>query len=130
MKLKDALDNYYTYSGKASDVTRQLAFGAIAVVWIFKTERDGALRLPAALLWPAVCTVLALFFDSLQYLYATAAWGIFHRAQEQKLKRDPAKEFAAPRQINWPTLVCFWLKVPLVGAAYVFLVVFLFRQLF
>ena len=38
MKLSDYRETYYEFSGKASDVTRQLAFAGIAIVWIFKIE--------------------------------------------------------------------------------------------
>jgi hypothetical protein len=30
--------DFYDFSGKASDASRQLAFAAIAVIWLFKTD--------------------------------------------------------------------------------------------
>jgi len=38
MNLQDYRDDFYTYSGKASDISRQLAFAGIAIIWIFKKE--------------------------------------------------------------------------------------------
>lgn len=35
MTLSDYLASYYELSGKASDVSRQLAFAGIAVIWVF-----------------------------------------------------------------------------------------------
>jgi hypothetical protein len=36
MKLQDYRNDFYLFSGKASDISRQLAFAAIAIIWIFK----------------------------------------------------------------------------------------------
>jgi hypothetical protein len=40
--MKKTVEDYrktsYEFSGKASDASRQLAFAAIAVIWLFKTD--------------------------------------------------------------------------------------------
>jgi hypothetical protein len=41
MKLQKARDTYYEYSGKLSDITRQLSFAGIAIVWIFRAGDKG-----------------------------------------------------------------------------------------
>ena len=45
--LKDYRADFYTFTGKASDITRQLAFAGIALIWIFKTDRTGTFRYPS-----------------------------------------------------------------------------------
>jgi len=41
MKLKDAREIYYFYSGKTSDLVRQLGLAGIAVIWLFKYDAQG-----------------------------------------------------------------------------------------
>jgi hypothetical protein len=129
MKLKDARAEYNAYSGKASDVARQLAFAAIAVVWIFKTDQAGTPKVPRELIWPASFAIGCLAADVLQYLYGSAAWGYFHRWKE-KQKIGEEAEFLAPREINWPTIILFWLKLSLIVVTYVLLLIYLARALF
>ena len=123
MKLKDARDNYYFNSGKTSDLVRQLGLAAIAVIWLFKYEVSGTPKIPGMLQLPLILTIAGLALDLLQYASATAIWGIFHRLKERSLAEDT--EFTAPRQVNWPAIMLFWLKVGAIGAAYCFLLQYL-----
>jgi len=109
-----ALENYYFYTGKASDIIRQLALAAIAVVWVFKIDRAGQPTVPRALFIAAGWTILTLAIDALQYLYGAAAWGIFHRVKEKAGESN----FAAPAAINWITILCFWSKAIAVAVTY------------
>ena len=45
MKLKDAREIYYFYSGKTSDLVRQLGLAGIAVIWLFKYDVQGIAEL-------------------------------------------------------------------------------------
>lgn len=114
MEPRDARENYYFYSGKASDVVRQLGLAAIAVVWVFKTEQAGVAVVPEPLLVAAKWAVLALALDFLQYLYGAAAWGILHRVKE----RQKAAKYQAPALLNWPTAVMFWGKAVAMAVSY------------
>ena len=121
MNLKDARENYYTFTGKLSDVNRQLCFAGIAVVWIVVVkdgEGNQLLRLgfPSAL-W---CFVLGLAFDLLHYFFASASWGIFHRLKERNGATENT-EIEAPAWINWMPGLFFWLKVILTVVGYWFL---------
>jgi len=66
MKLDDIREQYWFYSGKASDISRQLALAGIGVVWIFKVDQPGLPKIPDALRAPMAFLVLALFFDFFQ----------------------------------------------------------------
>jgi hypothetical protein len=124
MKLKDARDFYYFYSGKTSDLVRQLGLAGIAVVWLFKYEVDGVPKIPEALLPPLILIVLALAFDLLQYAVATSIWGIFQRSRERSgISEDT--DFLAPKQVNWSSIGFFVLKTLAVIFAYVFLLRYL-----
>jgi hypothetical protein len=117
MKREDLRQAYYDLTAKVSDITRQLALAGIALVWLFKSESHGRAEVPHALLLPATFAVIALALDLTQYLYASAAWGIFNRLQERR-DVSPEAEFSAPPAMNWPTLVFFWSKVAFVVLAY------------
>ncbi|MDB5992604.1 MAG: hypothetical protein JWQ10_4007 [Herbaspirillum sp.] len=130
MKLKDSRDLYYFYSGKVSDISRQLGFAAIAVVWLFKISVTGtAGKINPSLQWPLVLVIFSLLMDVVQYLYASAAWGIFNRYQEEK-KRKEEDEFLANEIINWPTIFLFWSKVILMAIAYALIARFLLKEIF
>jgi len=76
MKLDDYRETFYSYTGKASDISRQLAFAGIAIIWIFKKDLPGAgLTVPRELIVPGLLIVLALGFDLLQYCLGTVIWG-------------------------------------------------------
>lgn len=125
MKLKDARDNYYFYTGKASELVRQLGLAGIAVIWLYKKEVAGVPKIPEELLLPLVLIVLGLALDLLQYVSASIIWGVFQRWKEKRVEEDD--EFEAPRQLNWPAIVFFVLKGPAIIAAYVLLLSFLAR---
>ena len=52
MKLQGYRADFYTYSGKASDLSRQLAFAGIALIWLFKKDDAGRLSIPPDLVMP------------------------------------------------------------------------------
>ena len=117
MKLKDARDLYYFFSGKTSDIVRQLALAGVAIVWLFKVDVAGIPKVPAALILPLSLIVGGLALDLLHYAVATCLWGVYQRRKEKAGTKDD-EEFLAPRQFNWPALVLFTGKILLVGSAY------------
>jgi hypothetical protein len=120
MKLKDARELYYFYSGKTSDLVRQLGLAGIAVIWLFKYDVQGIPKIPQALLPPLILLVLGLALDLLHYAVATSIWGIFQRRKEVSGITDD-ENFLAPKQFNWPTIFFFILKTATIIAAYVYL---------
>ncbi len=130
MTLKEARETYYSYSGKLSEITRQLSFAGIAVIWIFRVGDKPATGFvwDKTLLLPLVLFVAALGCDLLQYLYASFAWGVFHRCKEKQFREMRAKDgerveddFKAHRAINWPTLFFFWSKAFIAAAGHTLL---------
>lgn len=117
MTLKDARESYYIYSGKASDVLRQLGVAGMGVVWVFKVQANGTSAIPRPLLFPALLLVIGLFLDLLQYVLASAAWGSFARVLERRGTPADAA-ISAPVWLNWPALACFWGKVLAILWAY------------
>ncbi len=118
------------YTGKVSEISRQLALAAIALVWIFKTDQPrGGMLIPQALYWPAACAIAALACDLFQYTYASIAWGQFNRRKEKEVGLNDKAEFYAPRWINWPSNIFFYLKLVLVMICYALLLAYLFETI-
>ncbi len=130
MKRRDALDHYEYFSGTASSVSRQLAFAAIAIVWIFRTETENGPSLANDLLLPAALACLALSCDLLQYISGAIAWGQFHRSKEKARHGLDHDIGQAPRGINWATNFFFIVKLSAVVLGYVVLLGYLFRRVF
>ena len=84
MELKKYLEAYHEFSGKASDIARQLAFAAIAIIWIFKTNSIEIIAIPNELIRPSALIIMALAFDLLQYVIASIIWKIFYSLKERK----------------------------------------------
>lgn len=123
MKLAEVRENYTYFSGKASDIARQLALAGIALIWIFKTQVGEQYRVPKELLPAAGFVVLALILDFLHYIVASLCWAIFNRFKEYRGTKED-DDFLAPGQINWPSLVFFWTKLIATIAAYVYILRF------
>ncbi len=126
MILKDARNAYDYYSGKLSDVVRQLAFAGIAVIWIFK---NGASVIPfdERLVWPLRFLVGALACDLLHYVYASLAWGRFAHMHGKDGTKD-ADEVEPDEKINWTSLVFFWFKAFLCVISYALLLICLWNR--
>jgi hypothetical protein len=126
--LKEYRADFYTFSGKLSDVSRQLAFAAIAIIWLFKSEAENRLSIPRELVLPGVLVVCSLSFDLLQYCWASITWYFVYRGLEKRGLPEDEQQ----RQGVWlerPISIIFWVKVGLIMAAYILILVFLFRIL-
>ena len=128
MKLQGYRDDFYTFTGKASDISRQLAFAGIAIIWIFKKDQAGALTVPRELVFPGLFIVLALAFDLLQYCVAAVTWRIFYRRKE-KLYVSENDELEHSIYLEWPIYFIFWAKIICVFAAYYFIFDYLIKVL-
>lgn len=128
MKLQGYRDDFYAFSGKASDISRQLAFAGIAIIWIFKKDQAGAITIPRELVFPGLFIVLALSFDLLQYCVASVIWRIFYRSKE----KDYVSEDVELEHSIWlevPIYIIFWAKIICVFGAYYFIFEYLIRVL-
>jgi hypothetical protein len=118
LNLQSVREAYYEASGKLSDIIRQLAFAGIAVVWLFGYLPNDQ-RLDDNFVLPGVLIVSCLAFDFLQYVYRSAAWGIYGLWLEQT--GNGGGEFKAPGWINWPAIVLLCLKAASLAGAYALL---------
>lgn len=128
MKLEKAREQYYYFSGKTSDLVRQLGLGGIAIVWLFKQTVSDAPKIPDELVWPLTCIVIALGIDFLQYAVATVLWGNLQWRKERSGLKD-ADDFVASPAINWPTILFFSGKTIAIVIAYWHLLTYLSRTI-
>ena len=121
MKLSEYKEDFYTFSEKASDVSRTAAFAGIALIWVFKIDSKPVPKLPTEMLIPTGLFALGLALDLLHYIMATTIWGLFHRHHEKKLANptdDP--ELSHSPWLTRPLFVLFGLKLVSVMAGYGF----------
>ncbi len=109
--LKEARADYYFFSGKLSDVVRQLSLAGIGIVWILRVGRDtnGVFKFEAPMANALSAFCLALLLDLLQYASAAAIWGFYCRYKEKRGGAQDGQLFPSPK-MNWPALGCFWGK--------------------
>jgi hypothetical protein len=135
MKLEDARKHYDYFSGKTSELTRQLAFAGIAIIWIFKTTGTGPVGqtplLPTQFVLPLWLIVIALSLDFLHYLFGSISWGAYSWWQERKYNSSDASTGIedSPGWINWPHLVVYWLKIVALLSGYGTLFFAMWKQL-
>jgi hypothetical protein len=129
MKLNDYREAFYTFSGKASDLNRQLAFAGIALIWLFKRDVGAQLTIPSELLYPAVFIVASLALDMLHYCIAASIWHWFYRTKERAGVTDNAQLKRHSPSLEWPIYSIFWAKIAFVLMAYIGIFVFLLRAL-
>lgn len=128
MRLTDAWKIFDDRSGRASDVNRQLAFAAIAIVWVFRGAEGSSLAIPDLLLWAGLFSAFALGADLLQYIMASLFWGAYARHKERK-GVGTEERFMAPWALNLPAWILFVAKLLGVIASYCLIATFLVRAL-
>jgi len=108
--IKEIREAYYDYSGTASELSRKAALVGIGAIWVFRdSAAAGGLGLAPPLLTAGALLIVSIGLDLLQYVCAAGTWGWFGRKIERQL-RDSEDQFLAPRWINWPAILFFWLK--------------------
>jgi len=122
MILSEYKAAFYTFSGKLSDINRQIAFAGIAVIWIFKDGQAPDFQINPELILPAIFLVSALAADIFQYVYQSIAWAIFHRKHEKKADDGEDPDILAPPWMNIIPWIFFATKVLLVLAAYTLII--------
>ncbi|WP_421805709.1 hypothetical protein [Flagellimonas sp.] len=116
-KLSEFKEDYYFFTGKLSDINRQIAFAGIALIWVFKKGENSEFQIDSELILPAILIVGALAFDIFQYIYQSITWSIFYTYHNRKHKSED-KKIKSPEYLNYPSWMLFFIKVILVLFAY------------
>ena len=130
MATQQEYKNWYERcSLKLGDISRNVAFAGIGLIWVFsKSAGDApitASAIPPELVLPAVLLVASLGLDMLQYLYQTAeTYGHFRWMKWKNIEELKHRDcWAIPSWILWG------LKVGSVIGAYWFILSFLHSTL-
>ncbi len=123
-RLSDFREAKDFYTGKASDVNRTLAFGGIAVVWMFRNNQgqflSGTGIIPDELEWPLILFIIALGLDLVQYTLASIIWTIFYHRHEKKVHEGKeADGVILASRWNMRTInLIFWAKIVITIVAF------------
>jgi hypothetical protein len=103
VKLENARENYSYYTGKTSDIVRQLGFAGIAVVWVFKTDISGRQVVSPELLPAALLIVIGLTLDLLHYVGGSLVRGIYNRYKEKAGTKETPSFWLPSRLTGLPS---------------------------
>jgi hypothetical protein len=120
VKLQDYRNDFYSFSGKASDVSRQLAFAGIAIIWLFKKDSIPGTSIPHELLLPGIFIVVALALDIFHYCLGSIIWRVFYRTKEKEGVSE-RKELSHSDWLERPIWAVFCLKIFFVFLAYIYI---------
>jgi hypothetical protein len=115
--IKQGFEARDVYSSKTGEITRQLGFAGLALIWIFKTGEGTQQIVPKELLPAGLMLVLGLSADLAQYILGTAVWHLVTKRNQTIGKPN----FETPKWINWPQWSFFVLKIVAVLIAYILL---------
>lgn len=130
--VDDYKKDYEYFTGKASEISRSLAFAGIALIWIFKTtSEDGSFEIPSLLIAPLIWLGSTLILDLFQYISGGLIWLIYYRLKERQINK---KKIAADDDIKAPRILpliihlFYWSKLVAIVVAYILLLRFLYCQ--
>ncbi|KAA9035510.1 hypothetical protein FW778_21360 [Ginsengibacter hankyongi] len=129
MKLSEYRKKSNEYTGKASEITRQLSLAGIGIIWLFKNSKQDEPLVDHYLILPLIFLSLALFFDLIQYVLGGQIWIKFFRSEEEKVTDDSDPDIKAPKNKNIPIYIFYYAKIVLMLFSYAFIIGFLVTKL-
>ncbi|MCH7772261.1 MAG: hypothetical protein IIA49_14810 [Bacteroidetes bacterium] len=127
MILNKYIKVYQDLTEKASDLTRKLAFGGIAIIWIFIISDSSGLKIPHQLTLPILFFASTLIFDLCHYIYGGIAYYILYKLKSKKYQQNENVE--KPKYLNIPMEIFYFLKLISVILGYIFLIIFLIAKI-
>lgn len=88
--IKEIWEKKNGYTKSASELSRNLCFAGLAVVWIFRVPNGEHSAIPTPLMWCALGFVVALGLDLLQYLVGASRTKAFGDLKEEEFERAEA----------------------------------------
>jgi hypothetical protein len=126
--LKDVWAYYSSYNKSVNEITRQIAYAGIAIIWVFRVTASNQIHVPKGLFIAGFFIGLALFLDYLQYIVGSMIYERFGTRMEKKIKTDD-EEFQEPEELLRPMDALFYAKIVAVLAGYIFIMKFLVDNL-
>lgn len=136
--LKEWLVTFEALTERIHEITRNLSFAGIALIWIFRNVRDGkdltTDLLPDGLDTALLFIVLCLMIDYSAYFWKAInvfiIWYIKENEYERKIiTEDQAKDIKMPHYISIGSWVLFLSKAILMILAYYKIFIFLYGRL-
>jgi len=136
MKMKEARDERAFYSGKLSDIIRQLGLTGLAVIWFFsRNQLPNESGIPKWLIPAGLFILLSLAFDLLHYAAGARFWRDFIKRKDLEIRErqeihgsiggsldTDSVDFSPPEDRDtWPNRF-FRLKLATILLAYGFLI--------
>jgi hypothetical protein len=130
MKLSKLRDDRDYFTGKLSEIIRQLDFAGLAVIWIFRTggKDSGGISYSDWLIWPMLFLVVSLALDLLHYVYSSAVWDWVYRGFDRAGKGDN-EDVRFSKKFSLGGRLLFWLKVVATLVAYGLLIAYVAQRL-
>ncbi len=132
MTLKEIREDYVRYSTNVSNLSRNLAYAGIGIVWIFKHTNsenvDKALSMiPVELRLPLILFIVVLIIDLFQYFVQILIWYPYY-VSKKKENRDKNEEdviLNEPEKYNIIPWLLWLAKLIVVIVAYYIMGLFL-----
>jgi hypothetical protein len=120
---------FLTFTGKVSDITRQLALAGIGVVWIFKSSDGKPPIIAPELICPTILLLGSLVLDLAHYFFGTLISYYVMTKRESQLKKGLLNTLeqahVSPCYTNVLSVLFFLPKVILMAMAYYKIMLFL-----
>jgi hypothetical protein len=110
---------YYTdYHKSVNEISRQIAYAGIALIWVFRVTGPGQVHIPKLLFISGFFLILCLFFDYLQYIVGAITYQIYGTYKEKQV--TASETFQQPDSLLHPMDALFFLKIIAAIIGYIF----------
>lgn len=116
--LADVWTYYTDYHKSVNEISRQIAYAGIALIWVFRVTGPGQVHIPKLLFISGFFLILCLFFDYLQYIVGAITYQIYGTYKEKRV--SAAEKFLQPEALLRPMDILFFLKIFAALTGYVF----------
>ncbi len=120
MKRSSVDDEDKFYSGKTSDVVRQLALLGYAIIWVFKLDTSSGPAVPREFQLPALFLALSLLLDFVQYVSGAIGWTWYNKSL-YKAQIEAEANVTPPGRVYYAAYTAFFGKILFVTLGYVWL---------
>jgi hypothetical protein len=120
MKRSNVDEEDKFYSGKTSDVVRQLALLGYAIMWVLKRDTPSGPAVSTEFQLPALFLALSLLLDFVQYFSGAIGWTWYNKSL-YKAKVEPEANVTPPGRVYYAAYTAFFGKIVFLILGYVWL---------
>ena len=127
MKHSEIIKRSHEFTGKASEISRQMVLAGVGIIWLFKDPNSNTLD--NCTIWPLLFLGGAVVIDLAQYVIGGVVWKRFYDKIDKTIRPEDDPEVAAPASLSTPLYVLFFIKLGLTIVSYILIIIFLARNL-